>query len=203
MFISFEGIDGSGKTTQIKQLQARLEAEGHETLFVREPGGTELSEKVRALLLDPSLHIVPFAEMLLFSAARAQLTETVIKPALAQGKIVLADRFFDSTIAYQGAGRGIADAAWIEAFQLQVTGGLKPHRTYLVDVSLEVAEARQHQRENAKDRMESAGKDFYERVLYAYRALAQREKSRFCVLDGNQSADALHEQIWADVITFM
>lgn len=199
MFISFEGIDGSGKTTQIKALQTRLEAHGYETLLVREPGGTELSEKVRSLLLDPNLYIVPFAEMLLFSAARAQLTETIIKPALAQGKIVLADRFFDSTIAYQGAGRSVADPKWLETFQLEVTGGLKPHRTYFIDVPLDVAESRQVYRKDGKDRMEQAGAPFFEKVRSAYHALVQNQP-RFCILDGTQMPEFLQEQIWTDVI---
>ena len=171
MIISFEGIDGSGKSTQIKRLLTRLDLLGKETLYVREPGGTAMSERVRDILLDPSLDIHPFAEMLLFSAARAQLVKEKISPFHARGGIVVCDRFFDSTIAYQGGGRGVAEPSWLESFQLEVTGGVIPDRTYFVDITTETAESRLNIRfgeEKAADRMEQAGGAFFERVRNAY-----------------------------------
>ena len=197
LFLTFEGIDGSGKSTQARLLKDRLEKEGYPTLLVREPGGTALSERVREILLDRQLHIVPFAELLLFSAARAQLVEERIRPALQQEQMVIADRFYDSTTAYQGGGRRVADIPWLRAFNQRVTGGLKPHRTYLIDVPLEVAFQRLSG--HIPDRMESAGKAFYERVRATYHALAREEPQRFLVLDGREPVSVLHERIWADV----
>ena len=139
MLLSFEGLDGSGKTTQARLLEARLREEGYQTLLVREPGGTALGEQVRGLLLDPSLHIAPMAELMLFSSARAQLVAEKVRPALEAGTVVLCDRFFDSTLAYQGGGRGVAPLAWLRDFCLHVTAGLLPSRTYLVRVTPETA----------------------------------------------------------------
>ena len=199
MLITFEGIDGSGKSTQARLLEDYLQRHGCATLLVREPGGTELSERVRALLLSNELDIDPFAELLLFSAARAQLVTEKIKPALADGTIVLCDRFYDSTTAYQGAGRGIAERPWLQAFHQKVTGGLVPDRTYLVEVPPEVARARRDASGQAADRMETAQDDFYTRVTDAYAALAEAEPERFLRLDGQQSIDTLHEQICTDL----
>ena len=120
MIISFEGIDGSGKSTQAKHLMARLGEEAHEVLFVREPGGTRISESIRELLLNPEVKMHPFTEMLLFSAARAELVREKIRPFHERGGIVICDRFFDSTVAYQGGGRKVADADWLDAFQREV-----------------------------------------------------------------------------------
>lgn len=199
MLITFEGIDGSGKSTQAQLLEEYLQRRGHETLLVREPGGTDLSERVRALLLANELDIDPFAELLLFSAARAQLVNEKIKPALERGTFVLCDRFYDSTTAYQGAGRGVAERPWLRAFHRQVTGGLVPDRTYLVEVPPAVARTRRTASGRAADRMEATRGDFYERVGEAYAALAEDEPERFLRLDGQQAIDALHEQIRADV----
>lgn len=201
MLLTFEGIDGSGKSTQARLLTERLEAEGEAPLLLREPGGTELSERVRTLLLDPALHIEPFAELLLFSAARAQLVAEQIRPALAAGRIVVCDRFYDSTTAYQGSGRAVAEWDWIQDFNRHVTGGLVPDRTYLVDLDPEQAQARRAERQGAgnEDRMEAAGLAFLQRVAAAYRQLAQAEPDRFYTLDGTASIETLHAQIWADV----
>ena len=198
MLITFEGIDGSGKSTQAHLLEQDLQKAGHETLLVREPGGTELSEQVRALLLDNDLAIAPFAELLLFSAARAQLVTETIKPALQRGAIVLCDRFYDSTTAYQGAGRGVAERSWLQGFHRKVTGGLVPDRTYLVAVPPDVARARRTASGQSADRMESAQADFHARVADAYTALAAAEPERFVRLDGQQPIDAVHAQIRAD-----
>lgn len=202
LLITFEGIDGSGKSTQARRLHERLEAAGQGTLLVREPGGTALSEHVRRLLLDPSLDVEPLAEMLLFSAARAQLVARRIRPALDRGQTVVCDRFYDSTTAYQGAGRAVADAAWLRAFNLRVTGGLVPDRTYFIDVDPEVARARIAHRageEPAADRMETASAGFYDRVAAAYRQLAREETARFVQVDGNQPPDDVHAAVWEDV----
>jgi len=197
--ITFEGIDGSGKSTQARHLDAYLQDEGYDTLLVREPGGTELSEQIRSLLLDPNLNVEPFAELLLFSAARAQLAATRIRPALAAGRIVLCDRFYDSTTAYQGAGRSVADPEWLQAFHRRVTGNLVPDRTYLVEVDPKTAQARRDEATREDDRMETAGDEFYERVGQAYAELAEEHPDRFVRLDGTRSIDALHESVREDV----
>jgi len=202
VLLSFEGIDGSGKSTQARLLADRLEDAGYETLLVREPGGTALSEHVRALLLDtadPSLQIDPVAEVLLFSAARAQLVAERIRPALAEGQVVLADRFFDSTTVYQAAGRELS-VEWVRALNVQATRGLAPARTYFIDVPLEEAQARRAA--HAADRMETSGAAFFERVRHAYLALT-REEERMCQIDGAQPVEAIHETIWADVQSFL
>lgn len=200
MLITFEGVDGSGKSTQAGRLVDHLRAEGYTVTLVREPGGTALSERVRALLLDTALTIDPFAELLLFSAARAQLVTEKIKPALKAGKIVVCDRFYDSTTAYQGAGRGLDDPAWLQRFHHKVTGGLVPDRTYLVEVPPAVAQARREAANGAStpDRMEAADADFYRAVAAAYARLAEKEPGRFVCLDGTQTIEALHAQIKAD-----
>ncbi len=196
LLITFEGIDGSGKSTQVRRLQRRLKDIGAEPLLVREPGGTALSERVRALLLDPAAEIAPRAELLLFAAARAQLVDEAVRPALAAGRPVLADRFCDSTTAYQGAGRGLAEAEWLAGFHRFTTGGLIPDRTFVVDVPLEVA-ARRRGRE--ADRMEAAGAAFFERVRTGYLALAEREPERVRVLDGTRPIGALADEVWEEV----
>ena len=204
MFISFEGIDGSGKSTQAQLLLDRLKAEGYDAVLYREPGGTELSERVRELLLDPELHITSFAELLLFSAARAQLVSERIRPALENGQIILCDRFFDSTVAYQGGGRNLGEFDWLRDFNLKVTGGLVPGRTYLVEIDAATAALRRARRAPAgmpatEDRMEAAGQAFYERVAAAYDRLARAEPDRIMRLDGSQPLEIIHEQIWNDV----
>ena len=197
ILVTFEGIDGSGKSTQIRLLVERLKAAGRSVAVFREPGGTALSERVRAILLDPALQIHPFPELLLFSSARAQLVEERIRPELARGTIVLCDRFYDSTTAYQGAGRRVADLAWVEEFNRHVTGGLIPDRTYLLAIEPDAAVGRRRGRAEEDDRMESSDSDFYRRVVGAYDALAERE-SRFMRLDGHRPVEDLHEEIWAD-----
>lgn len=205
MLISFEGIDGSGKSTQALRLQQRLEGEGFRVLLVREPGGTALSEGVRNLLLDPTMVIEPLAELLLFSAARAQLVRERIMPALAAGTIVLCDRFFDSTTVYQGVGRGLDPDGWLAPFNLRVTGGLRPVRTYLVDVDSALAQQRRtdRQKRSGHDRMEQMPPAFYERLTSAYRSLAAAEPDRWRVLDGQASVEALHQVIWQDLSSLL
>lgn len=202
MFVTFEGIDGSGKSTQLALLERRLKEAGHQVFRLREPGGTPLSERIRTLLLDPELHIDPFAELLLFSAARAQLVQEAIRPALARGEVVLCDRFFDSTTAYQGAGRKLTDMAWLGTFHLRVTQGMVPDRTYLLDVDPEVGRRRMGRREGRppdSDRMERSGSAFYERVANGYRQLAALEPGRVLRLDGSAPVEEVHDLIWKDL----
>lgn len=204
MLLSFEGIDGSGKSTQAHLLLEHLRREGEASVLLREPGGTELSERVRTLLLAPDLEIIPMAELLLFAAARAQLVAERIRPALAQGEIVICDRFYDSTVAYQGGGRMLEDPEWLRDFNLRATGGLVPDRTYLI--SLDAAEARQRRLARvangapaAEDRMEAAGLAFQRRVAATYASLAREEPDRILCLDGDKSVEGIHAEIWSDV----
>lgn len=193
MFISFEGLDGSGKTTQIRRLAASLRASGDDVLVIREPGGTPLGEAVRMLLLAPEGEITPRAELMLFAAARAQLVEQVIRPALDAGQIVLADRYIDSTTAYQGAGRGLLSYDEAAAFHALVTGALLPDLTLWVDISPENAERRRAS--GRPDRIEAAGTAFFECVREGYHQLALRHPERIVRLDGDQPIPALEEQV--------
>jgi dTMP kinase len=199
LLLTFEGIDGSGKSTQARLLDEHLRDRGHETLLVREPGGTELSERIRSLLLNPELNVRPMAELLLFSAARTQLVAERIRPALEAGQVVICDRFYDSTTAYQGAGRGVADPAWLQSFHRRVTDGLVPDRTYLVELDPETARRRRDADGAMGDRMEAENDNFYRRVAGAYDALADEHSSRFRRLDGHRPIDALHATVRADV----
>jgi dTMP kinase len=197
MLVTFEGLDGSGKSTQIELLSRRLDSRGHDVMVVREPGGTKLSERIRALLLDSSLHIEPFAELLLFSAARTQLVETCIRPALEMGMVVICDRFLDSTTAYQGSGRGIVEPSWLQKFNQRVTGGLMPDRTYILDIDVEAAATRRSAR--TPDRMETSGDDFFARVAQGYRNLAEEAPNRILLVDGRADVRSIHEVIWSDL----
>jgi dTMP kinase len=199
LLLTFEGIDGSGKSTQAQLLNEYLQENGYETLLVREPGGTELSEQIRSILLEPVLNVHPMAELLLFSAARTQLVAERIRPALDAGRIVICDRFYDSTTAYQGAGRDVADPAWLDSFHHRVTDGLVPDRTYLVELDPETARGRRSDDETKGDRMEAEDDDFYHRVAAAYDTLADEHPRRIQRLDGRRSIDALHATIRADV----
>lgn len=201
-FFSFEGIDGSGKTTQAELLVERLNRSGCPAVLFREPGGTELSERIRSLLLDSTLHIHAFAELLLFSSARVQLVQERIRPALQDGTVVVCDRFIDSTTAYQGGGRDGIDRQWLMDFNRRVTGGLMPARTYYiaVDPALAMRRARSRNRksEEEMDRMEAAGDAFYARVADAYEQLAQEEDDRILRIDGSRTIEEIAERIWED-----
>jgi dTMP kinase len=202
MIITFEGIDGSGKSTQARELCTWLEGYGRTVLYVREPGGTDVSERIRSLLLDPSADMHPFTEMLLFSSARAELCRKKIAPCHEAGDMVICDRFFDSTVAYQGGGRGLADPEWLAAFQRRVAADLVPDRTYLIRVDVDTAARRLAARGGqapADDRMEQAGRSFFERVVATYDALAQAEPDRFRVLDGAAGIDEIQAAIRADM----
>jgi dTMP kinase len=194
--ITFEGIDGSGKGTQIRLLRKHLVRAGIEPVLFREPGGTRLSERVRSVLLDPDLHIEPLAELFLFSAARSQLCAEEIRPLLDRGKVVMLDRFFDSTVAYQGGGREIGDFEWLTEFNRRVTGDLTPDRTYYLRVSTD--EAFRRRRHRTDDRLEAGGAEFFERVAASYERIAREHPDRVLVIDGDGTPDEIAEVIWAD-----
>jgi dTMP kinase len=199
MLITFEGIDYSGKTTQANLLVDRLKESGRDVLFLREPGGTPVSEKIRAILLDKrNLDLNSRAELLLFSAARTQLVRQVILPALERRTVVVCDRFYDSTTAYQGYGRGI-DLADIRVINRIATFGITPDRTYLVDVGLDEIARRRAASGLGPDRMESEGREFFDRVRRGYLALAADEPVRISVIDGSASVEQIHDRVWDDV----
>jgi dTMP kinase len=179
MFISFEGLDGCGKTTQAAMLADALELEGREVVRVREPGGTPTGERIRELLLDATATIGPAAEALLYAAARAQLVEEVIVPALARGSVVIADRFIDSSLAYQGAGRGLG-LERILAVNKLATGGLMPDATVLLRLDADQASRR---RGTAPDRIESEDAGFHHQVAQGFDAAATRFPERINVVD--------------------
>ena len=182
VFITFEGLDGSGKTTQVELLKQALEADGREVVATREPGGTELGEAVREVVLHRHEEIVPWAEAALFAAARAQLVERLIAPALARGATVLCDRYIDSSLAYQGIARGLGLDLVLQV-NLTVLEGLLPDRTFVVAVDAATAAAR---REGKPDRIEQEGDGFQAEVGRAYEQLAERFPERVELVDGRQ-----------------
>jgi dTMP kinase len=190
MFITFEGVDGSGKTTQARLLADRLRAEGRDVVDTREPGGTPLGERIRELLLTGE-HMAPWAETALFAAARAELVDEVIRPALVRGADVVCDRYIDSSLAYQGLARDVGVDRVLE-LNLLVTGGLLPDRTFLLLVPLEQAAGR---RDDEPDRMEREGSEFATKVDRAYRELAEIFAQRIVALDGTKEPDDLADTI--------
>lgn len=202
-FITFEGGEGCGKSTQIRLLAERLRAQGLQVLLTREPGGTALAERIRALVREigedpPNAR----AETLLFLASRAQLVENVVRPALAAGTWVLCDRFADSTFAYQGYGRGL-NLTELKALNAFATGGLMPDRTILLDVAPETAAARLRARERmtqtAADRMEQAGDDFHARLKAGFLELAAAEPERFAVIAAEGAVESVAEKVWSSI----
>lgn len=196
VFVTLEGIDRSGKTTQAAMLAKAL---GPDTLLIREPGGTEMAEAVRSLLKDPALEMDEKAELLLFSAARADLARRVIKPARAQGRDVVCDRFVDSTAAYQGLARGIGLEV-VEELMGFVVGECMPERTVLLRVDPDAAHARGQQRlaageADGADRFESKGVEFQRTVAAAYDKIAARHPERISVVDGAGEPDEVHERV--------
>jgi dTMP kinase len=187
MFVTFEGIDGSGKTTQAALLAEWARGQGHEVVAVREPGGTALGERVRALLLDGP-DMTPWAEASLFAAARAELAERVIRPALGRGAWVVCDRFVDSSLAYQGAARGLGVEA-VRELNLAATEGLAPDTTFVLLLDPDVALARRA--ESRPDRIEREDADFVHRVDAGYRELVAAAPQRYVVLDGTLPPDEL------------
>lgn len=190
--MTIEGIDGAGKSTLAAALSEALRARGGRVESLREPGGVELSERIRALLADPSLQIGPASEALLYAAARAELVRLRVEPLMAAGVDVLLDRFLDSSLAYQGAARGLGIER-VREVNLLATGGLTPDLTLLLRVPTELARARLSARAGASDRLEAAGDDFFEQVALAYERLAAAEPQRFRAID----ASAPPEQVLA------
>lgn len=187
MLITFEGIDGCGKTTQVKLLSEYLKKKGIKCLVTREPGGTMEGEKIREILMKEDL--VPFAELFLFLASRAQHVEKLIIPALRDGKIVLVDRFIDSSVAYQGFGRGIGEDIVRELNDL-ATKGTKPDLTFYIDIDVDEA----LKRKKVINRFEEE-KSFLEKVRKGYLKLAEKERKRIVVLNGNMKVEEIHRKI--------
>ena len=202
VFITFEGGDGSGKTTQIELLKSWLEERGHTVVVTREPGGTDLGNELRDIILHRKGFIAPRAEALLYAADRAHHIHTLVAPALERGDVVVQDRYLDSSVAYQGAGR-VLDPTEVRDVSLWATENLMPHLTILLDVPTDVAKQRQDSDERAYDRLEAEAEDFHQRVRESYQRLADAEPERFVVLDGTDSIEAIHHQITQKVATLL
>ncbi len=188
--ITIEGLDGSGKSTLVAGLAAELQRRAVTVRALREPGGVELAERLRDLVKDPSLSVDPRAEALIYAAARAQLVSELLRPLLAGGAIVLLDRYIDSSLAYQGAGRGLG-VEQVAAINSFASGGLTPDRTLYLRVDRDTRAARIGDRGEASDRLEAAGDEFFAAAAEAYDALAAAEPQRIRVLDGGAAPDAV------------
>jgi dTMP kinase len=190
VFVTFEGLDGSGKTTQAKLLEEAFRAERLDVVATREPGGTPLGEEVRRLLLE-GVEMSPWAEAALFAAARAELVSRVIRPALEVGKMVISDRYVDSSLAYQGVARGLG---LDEVYELNrvATGGLLPDVAFVLEVDADTSATRVGRN---RDRIEREGGDFRRRIAEGYRMVAERFPDRVVLLDGSRPRDELHEEI--------
>mgnify|MGYP001481603993 CR=1 FL=1 len=195
MFITFEGIDLSGKSTQAKLLYNYLKKRGKKVILVREPGGTKISEKIRDILLDKN-HSGMFSltEFLLFSASRQQLTEEVIKPHLRKGYFVICDRYYDSSTAYQGYG-GQVELKTILSINKTAANGLKPDLTFFIDIDMKESAARRKAAGKSKDRMEQKKLNYFNKVIGGYRELALREKKRFRRIDGRKPVSDIQKEI--------
>jgi dTMP kinase len=196
-FITFEGSEGSGKSTQAEKLAARLQRCGVPYVLTREPGGTPIGESIRDLLqfAPHNSNMTPETELLLFEASRSQLVREVIKPALERGLCVIADRFSDSTSVYQGAARKL-DRETIERLNAFVVGDCLPNITFVLDVDAATAQSRMQRERRKADRMEQQSAEFYERVREGYRELATHEPKRIVMIDGSGDVDAIEKQIW-------
>jgi dTMP kinase len=190
VLITFEGIDRSGKTTQAKMLADAL---GKDALLVREPGGTPSAERIRELVKDPGVELSPVTETLLFGAARAELVATVIRPALAKGKIVICDRYIDSTVAYQGGARGLGIEK-VEELNEWITDGLSADLTFLLDVPSDQA----RRRPGDTDRLEEEGETLQRAVAEAYEALVERHPDRYVRIDAPRPVNEIHQDVLAE-----
>ena len=198
LFITFEGADGCGKTTQMKLLAKYLKQKGIDVILTREPGGKGLGEKVREILLNYEGHVSDRCESFLFLADRAQNIDIIVNPAVKEGKIVLCDRHIDSTVAYQGYGRGL-DIKRINMLNDIATNGQKPDLTFVFDIDVETSMKRVG---SQKDRMESAGIEFHNRVRNGYLELAKMEPQRIKVIDAAKSIDEIHQVVISFISNF-
>lgn len=204
-FITFEGIDGSGKSTQLRLIAGDLRVRGFDVLTTLQPGGTPLGRRLREAFLETEENVHPMAELLLFAADRAQHVNFLIKPALAAGRIVISDRYADATAAYQGAGRGFDEKVIEQVIEL-ATGGLKPDLTLFFDIPIEKAILRTNSRtddETIKNRMDRETTEFYERVRQAYLKIAEKEPQRFQIIDAGGSIDEVHAKVAEIVNKFL
>jgi len=200
LFVTFEGPEGAGKSTQIRRLASELEARGYSVVATREPGGTAIGEAIRQILLAPEHSaMLPETEALLNTAARAQHVAEVIQPALAAGKIVLCDRFVDSTLVYQGAGRGLPTSDLL-ALQRFATRGLWPDLTLLLDLPVEVGQARRRASGEPLSRFDADALGFHERVRTGFLALARDDPARWRIIDAAQSEEAVAREVLAVVL---
>lgn len=204
-FITFEGIDGSGKSTQARLLAGELRLQGYDVLATMEPGGTPLGRRLREAFLETEEAVAPLAELLLFAADRAQHVEFLVKPALQDGKIVVSDRFADATAAYQGAGRGFSEKTINQIVNL-ATGGLQPDLTLFFDLPIEKAVLRAKTRgddETVRNRMDSETTDFYRRVREAYLKIAEKESKRFRIVEADGSVAEVRARVMEIVTNFL
>ena len=205
IFISFEGIDGSGKSTQLRLLAEFLRQQGHDVLTTREPGGTPLGLRLRAALLDSQEHVDPLTELLVFAADRAQHVRVCLRPALEAGQIVLSDRYADATVAYQGAGRGFPSPLIAEIVQL-ATEGLKPDLTLLFDLSVADCATRTSRRTNGNaqgDRLDAENAEFHTRVRQAYLDIAAAEPERVRIIETGGSVEATQARVREVALAFL
>lgn len=198
MFITFEGIDGVGKSTQIDLVEDWLRSKNLPFIRSFEPGGTDLGQEIRHLLLHRKGDVAPRSEALLYAADRAHHVETKIKPALAEGKVVLGDRYFDSSVAYQGAAREL-DLSEVRDISLWAVDNLLPDLTVLLDLDAQQAMARRNQTGTGPDRLEQEKLDFFERAREAYLILAKNEPERFLVLDASETVEQISEKLIAEL----
>ena len=199
LFITFEGADGCGKTTQLNLLKDYLTAKGYAVILTREPGGKGLGEKIREILLNYDGKVADRCESFLFLADRAQNIETIVKPAIESCKIVLCDRHTDSSVAYQGYGRGL-DIEQIKMLNNLATGGKQPDLTLVFDVDIETSMQRVG---NEKDRMESSGKEFFNRVRNGYLEMAKQEPERLKIVDSTKSIDEVHKRVIEIILPYL
>lgn len=196
LFVTFEGIDFCGKSVQLELLTRKIVNLHKSYLIIREPGGTHISEKIREVLLQKSEEVMnPFSEIFLYSAARAQLTQQKIIPGLKNGSIILCDRFFDSTTAYQGYGRGI-ELDFVRQINRMATQNILPDITFLLDISIDEMEKRKKISNATLDRMEQESRIFFERVRQGYLKIAQQESERFIIIDGGKAIPVIENEIW-------
>jgi dTMP kinase len=203
ILITFEGIDYSGKTTQAKNLVNYFRRKGYKAMLLREPGGEKVSESIRQVLLSSkNIRMNPLTELLLYIASRAQLVSRIILPALKQGKIVVCDRFYDSTLAYQGYGRGL-DKKMIEYLNKISTLGIKPDLTILIDIPVEIFLKRMRKNNKKKDRIEKEKMDFYKKVREGYLKISQGEKKRYRVINGSDKIVEVWEKVKTATDSFL